>query len=82
MARTLICLASSLVIKAREVQFVFLVQIGGIGNNWKSPNCLTTSEGQYTSTPALEDLMTTKSLDWRQAPYAASPLKKPWLKNW
>jgi hypothetical protein len=82
LARALICLALSLEIKAREVQSVFLIQIGGTGNNWTSPNCLATSEGQYASTPALEDLMTNKFLDWRQAPYATSLLKKPWLENW
>jgi hypothetical protein len=56
--------------------------MGGTGNSWTSPNCLATSEGQYASTLVLEDLMTTKSLDWRQVPHAASPLKKPWLENW
>ena len=81
LARTLICLALSLKIETREVQFVFLVQIGETGNNWTSPNCLTTSEGQYALTPALVDLMTTKFLDWKQALHAMSPLKKPWLEN-
>jgi hypothetical protein len=60
---------------------MFFVHVGGTGNNGISPNCLTTSEGQYASTPAPVDLITTKSLYWRQAPHAESPLEKPWLEN-
>ena len=82
LVKTLICLAPSSEMTTRAIQSMFLVQKGGTCNNWTSPNCLAANEGQYASTPALADPMTTKSLDWRQAPHAAFPLKKPWLENW